>query len=42
MQKWYKCLEEIKKKDEVEKMEEMHQQKVAQMREKRWALAQDL
>ena len=42
MQKSHKWLEELKKKDEEEKMEEMHQQKVAQMRGKRWALAQDL
>ena len=31
MQKWYNWLEEMKKKDEKEKMEEMHQHKVAQM-----------
>ena len=31
MQKWYKWLEETKKRDEKEKMEEMHQHKVAQM-----------
>ena len=31
MQKWYEWLEERKKNDEKEKMEEMHQQKVAQM-----------
>ena len=31
MQKWYEWLEEMKKRDENEKMEEMHQQKVAQM-----------
>ena len=29
MQKWKNWLEEMKKKDEKEKMEEMHQQKVA-------------
>ena len=31
MRKWYKWLEEMKKKDEKENMEEMHQHKVAQM-----------
>ena len=31
MQKWCKWLEEMKKKVEKEKMEEMHQHKVAQM-----------
>ena len=31
LQKWYKWLEEIKKKDEKERMEEMHQHKVAQI-----------
>ena len=31
MQKWYKWLEEMKKKDEKENMEEMHQHKVAPM-----------
>ena len=31
MQRWYDWLEYTKKKDEKEKMEEMHQQKVAQM-----------
>ena len=31
MQKWFEWLEEMKKKDEKEKTEEMHQQKVAQM-----------
>ena len=31
MQKWYELLEDMKKKDEKEKMEEMHQHKVAQM-----------
>ena len=31
MRKWYKWLEEMKKKDEKGMMEEMHQHKVAQM-----------
>ena len=31
MQKWYDWLKDMKKKDEKEKMKEMHQQKVAQM-----------
>ena len=31
MQKWYGWLEELKKMDEKEKMEEMHHHKVAQM-----------
>ena len=31
MQKWYNWLEEMKKKDEKEKMKEMQQHKVAQM-----------
>ena len=31
MQKWYNWLEEMKKKDEKEKIEEMHQHKVAQL-----------
>ena len=31
MQKWYKWLEETKKRDEKEKMEDMHHHKVAQM-----------
>ena len=31
MQKWFQCLEEMKKRDEKENMEEMHQHKVAQM-----------
>ena len=31
MQKWYNWLEEVKKKDEKAKMEEMHQHKVAQL-----------
>ena len=31
VQKWYYWLEEMKKKGEKEKMEEMHQHKVAQM-----------
>ena len=31
MKKWYKWLEEMKKKDEKKKMEELHQHKVAQM-----------
>ena len=31
MQKWYEWLEEMKKKDDKEKLEEMHQHKVAQM-----------
>ena len=31
LQKWYNWLEEMKKKDEIVKMEEMHQHKVAQM-----------
>ena len=31
MQKWYNMLEDMRKKDEKEKMEEMHQHKVAQM-----------
>ena len=31
MRKWHSWLEEMKKKDEKEKMEEMHQHKVAQM-----------
>ena len=31
MRKWHSWLEETKKKDEKEKMEEMHQHKVAQM-----------
>ena len=31
MQKWYHWLEDMKKKDEKEKMEEMHQKKVEQM-----------
>ena len=31
MRKWYNWLEEMKKKDEKEKMEEMHQHKVAQV-----------
>ena len=31
MQKWYEWLEEMKKNDEKGKMEEMHQQNVAQM-----------
>ena len=31
MLKWYVWLEEMKKKDEKDKMEEMHQQKVSQM-----------
>ena len=31
MQKWKNWLEEMKKKDEKEQMEEMHQHKVAQM-----------
>ena len=30
LQKWYNLLNEMKKKDEKEKMEEMHQHKVAQ------------
>ena len=46
MQKWFSCLEEMKKKDEKEKMEEIHQQKVAQKIKKcggkRWSLAQNL
>ena len=31
MQKWYTWLDEVKKKDEKEKMEELHQHKVAQI-----------
>ena len=31
MQKWYKWLEEMKKKDEKENMQEVHQHRVAQM-----------
>ena len=31
MQKWYEWLEDMKKKDEKEKMEEMHRKKVEQM-----------
>ena len=31
MQKWYKWLEEMRKKDENENMEEMHQHRVAQV-----------
>ena len=31
MQKWYERLEEMKKKGEKEKMEDMHQHKVTQM-----------
>ena len=31
MQKWYDWLEEMKKKDEKEKMEDMHQKKEGQM-----------
>ena len=46
MQKWYNWLEEMKKKDEKEKMEEMHKRKMAQMIKKcgrkRGTLAQDL
>ena len=31
MQKWYKWLEEMKKRDDKGKMEELHQHKVTQM-----------
>ena len=44
MQKWYKWLDEMKKRDEKGKMEELHWHKVAQMIKsaegKRWTLAQ--
>ena len=43
MQKWYEWLEEMKKKDEKEKMEGMHQHKVVpECGRKCWTLAQDL
>ena len=43
MQKWYEWLEEMKKKDEKEKMEGMYQHKVVpECGRKCWTLAQDL